>query len=140
MSKFLAHVLPGSLIGALALFSLLLSGSAFVVQGVSPTPTSVRVLFRDDFLTRANRWRSFDLGKKSAVSYTADGLLLRGSLAHYAVWTIPDNVLRLPRFEIETEVQVSAGDATARVGLVIDYRSECDLLVLGVSRDGAASR
>jgi len=148
MSKFLAWLLSGSLIGAFALLSVLLPGPAHVaarivegiVEGTSPTPTPVRVLFRDDFLTRANRWRAFDLGKKSAVSYTADGLLLRGSPAHYAIWTVPDNALRLSRFEIETEARVSAGDAMARVGVIIDYRSESDLLVLAISRDGPDSR
>src|SRR6266851_8244568 len=133
MSKWMVRALIAIVIGVLS--GSLLPGMVRV-EGANPTPTPARVLFHDDFLTRADRWQAFDLGSKAAVAYTADGLLLRGSPAHYAVWTVPDNALKLSRFEIETEALLSAGDATARAGLIIDYRSESDLLVLAVSRDG----
>jgi len=129
MSKLFACTLITLLIGVFSLSSMA------QVQGVSPTATPAHVLFHDDFLTRADRWQVIDLGVKAAISYTAAGLLLRGSQPHYAVWTVPDNALRLARFDIETEVVLSAGDATARAGLIIDYRSESDLVVLAVSRD-----
>src|SRR5579859_1003136 len=132
MAKWLVRALIVTLIGALS--GGLLPGRARV-EGANPTPTPARVLFHDDFLTRADRWQAFDLGNKAAVAYTADGLLLRGNPAHYAVWTVPDNALKLSRFEIQTETLLSAGDAMARAGLIIDYRSESDLLVLAVSRD-----
>ena len=80
-----------AMIGLAVLAGFLLPGMAHVTQSLAPTPTKAPlVLFHEDFSTRANRWQLADLGKKSAIAYTADGLELRASVPHYGMWSVPD--------------------------------------------------
>lgn len=99
------------------------------------TNPAVRIWFREDFTTRANRWRLFDLGK-AAITYGQTGLSLRTAASDYALWSFPDTDLKLDRYDMDVEAQLVDGDDDALFGVIIGYRSETDLLVLVASRDG----
>jgi hypothetical protein len=99
------------------------------------TNPAARIWFREDFTTRANRWRLFDVGK-AAISYGQNGLSLRTATSDYALWSFPDTDLKLDRYHMEVEAQLVDGAADALFGVIIGYRSETDLLVLVASRDG----
>jgi hypothetical protein len=101
----------------------------------NPTNPTARIWFREDFTTRANRWRLFDVGK-AAISYGQSGLSLRTAASDYALWSFPDTDLKLDRYDMEVEAQLIDGAADAMFGVIIGYRSETDLLVLVASRDG----
>jgi hypothetical protein len=113
-----------------------------VLLGVGGYPVSaqdeedaVHVWFREDFSTRANRWRLFDVGK-AGVSYDQSTLKLRADPANYALWSVPDTDLKLERYDIEVTAKLVTGEADARVGVIISYRSDNDMLVVAVSRQG----
>jgi len=97
---------------------------------------AARIWFREDFTTRANRWRLFDVGK-AAITYGQSGLSLRTDASDYALWSFPDTDLKLDRYDMEVEAQLIDGAGDARFGVIIGYRSETDLLVLVASRDGS---
>jgi hypothetical protein len=109
-------------------------GSSTVVSAQG-NEAAGHVWFHEDFSTRANRWRLYDLGK-ATVDYSVNGLVLRATASQYAVWSIPDNDLKPDRYDIEADVKLNSGAADARVGMIIGYRSENDMLVLAVSPDG----
>ncbi len=103
-------------------------------QGAA-TPDAAPVWFREDFSTRANRWRLFDLGK-AAITFEESTLVLRATPANYALWTIPDTDLKPERYAMKVQVKLNSGDDEARAGMMIGYRSDSDMLVLAASRQG----
>jgi hypothetical protein len=127
------------LLAAVALLVLMgvLAGGQVVIraQGQS-TSSPAHIWFRDDFSTRANRWRLLDVGK-AVVTYDQSTLNLRADPANYALWSVPDTDLKLDRYNIEVEFKLIAGDDAARVGSIVSYRNDNDMLVLAVSRTGS---
>jgi hypothetical protein len=124
----------------LLLFGVALAGNHVVTRAEGePTASAIHVWFHEDFSTRANRWRLLDVGK-AVVSYdqTTDEttLNLRADPADYALWSIPDTDLKLDRYNIEVQFKLISGDDNARVGAIVSYRSENDMLVVAVSRTG----
>src|SRR5439155_356939 len=130
----------------LAVIGLLLLGAALAGSHVvtraegQPTSSPVHVWFRDDFSTRANRWRLLDVGK-AVVTYDQSTdqttLNLRADPADYALWSVPDTDLKLDRYNIEVEFKLISGDDSARVGAIVSYRNDNDMLVVAVSRTGS---
>jgi hypothetical protein len=112
--------------------SLAIVGHPVSAQGEE---TTAHVWFREDFSTRANRWRLFDVGK-AVVSYDQSALKLRADPANYALWSVPDTDLKLERYDIEVVAKLVAGDNDARVGVIVSYRNDNDMLVVAVSRQG----
>jgi len=110
---------------------------AHLMPTYDPTPTPPVVLYRDDFSTRADRWRLFDLGK-AAIAYdnANSDLRLSAKAAHYALWSVPDTELKPVAFDMRVQVAWITGDADAQFGLVIDYQSDTDMLVVTVAHDG----
>jgi hypothetical protein len=99
------------------------------------TPGAAPVWFREDFSTRANRWRLFDLGK-AAITFEESTLVLRATPADYALWTIPDTDLKPERYTMKVQFKLNGGDDEARAGMMIGYRTDSDMLVLAASRQG----
>jgi len=97
-----------------------------------PTPIS---LFHTDFSTRADRWRLLDL-KTSAVRYQDDGLQLAVTAANKAVWTFPDSDLKPDEFAMKLTGTWNSGGKAAMFGLVTRYRTETDMQIVAVSREG----
>jgi hypothetical protein len=121
--------------GVLVLFSVLSVRPVIVRAQGGDTATSPNVWFHDDFSTRANRWRLVDL-EKAVVTYDESGLNMRATPANYALWSIPDTDLKLERYNIEVDAKFGKGSSDARVGVIIGYRTDNDMLVLAVSRLG----
>ena len=120
---------------------LFLSGGVASRPGIvsaqdAATPDSAPVWFREDFSTRANRWRLFDLGK-AAITFEDSTLVLRANPANYALWTIPDTDLKPDRYAMKVQVKLNGGDDDARAGMIIGYRTDSDMLVLAASRQGS---
>jgi hypothetical protein len=117
--------------------AFLMAGSAYPIaaQGKQTPTAAPNVLFQEDFATRANRWRLFNLGK-ATINYEQSALVMRAEPGDYAVWSIPDNDLKLERFDIQTEFIFDSSDPDSRVGLIISYHSESDMLVLAASPQG----
>lgn len=124
-----------AILGVCLIGSMWMGAPAAVYAQDSKTPAPAHVWFREDFSTRANRWRLFDLGKAS-VGYAQTGLALKATPPDYAVWTIPDSDLKLEQYDIEVEATVNSGGDDARIGMIIGYRSDSDMLVLAVSPQG----
>src|SRR5262245_33624549 len=127
----------------LAAFGLLVLSGVIGGQGVvraqgQTTSSPLHVWFREDFSTRANRWRLLDIGK-AVVTYDQSTLSLRADPADYALWSVPDTDLKLDRYSIEVDLKLLSGDDTARVGAIISYRSDNEMLVMAVSRTGLVS-
>jgi hypothetical protein len=125
-----------AIIGVLLVSSIWVGAPRVVRAQGNKTPVA-HIWFREDFTTRANRWRLFDLGK-AAVTYEQAGLTLKATPADYALWTIPDNDLKLDEYDIEVEAAVNSGGDDARIGMIIGYRNESDMLVMAVSPQGDA--
>ncbi len=121
---------------AIVSLSGVLVGSGVVVRAEGDaTPTPTHIWFREDFTTRANRWRLLDVGK-AVVAYDQSTLSLRADPADYALWSVPDTDLKLDRYNIEVDAKLLSGDDDARVGVIVGYRSDNDMLVVAVSRTG----
>ncbi len=125
------------------LAALILLMSSFFVEApqkiqaqTKATPTAVHVLFHEDFVTRANRWRLFDLPGKATIDYRQSALSMIAKPANYALWTIPDNDLKLQQYDIQADLTFVSGGDDSRVGLIISYHSDSDMLVLAVSPAG----
>ena len=124
-----------SVVSVLVLFSVLSVNSGVIhaqSDDSSPTPA---VWFRDDFSTRANRWRLVDL-EKAVVTYDQSTLNMRVTRTGYALWSVPDSDLKLDRYTIEADARFGKGSSDSRVGVIIGYRSDNDMLVLAVTRLG----
>jgi hypothetical protein len=121
-------------IGLLVLTGVLGNHGVALAQGQT-TSSSLHIWFREDFSTRANRWRLLDIGK-AVVTYDQSTLSLRADPADYALWSVPDTDLKLDRYGIEVDLKLLSGDDTARVGAIISYRSDNEMLVMAVSRTG----
>lgn len=124
-----------SAVSVLVLFGVLSVKLKVVQAQGGDTTSSPNVWFRDDFSTRANRWRLVDLNK-AAVNYDQSTLNMRATPANYALWSVPDTDLKLERYNIEVDAKFGKGNADSRVGVIIGYRTDNDMLVLAVSRSG----
>ncbi len=101
----------------------------------SPTPTPPVVLFHDDFSTHADRWKLFNLGKAS-IRYDATVLRVETNSDNYALWSVPDTDLKPDQFDMTLQGTWVTGDNDALFGIVVNYRSDSDMLVATVTRGG----
>src|SRR3954469_5941116 len=106
LQQFKRRLVNRVVVGTIA--SLLLVGFSGPVRA-QDGPGRLHIWFREDFTTRANRWRLYDLGK-ATVDYTNSGLVLRSTASQYAVWSIPDSDLKPDRYDIEADVKLNSGD------------------------------
>jgi hypothetical protein len=119
----------------LFLIALTLVGSPTYAQTETP-PTTPRTIFRTDFSTRADRWRLLRLIDKAQITYTDQGLLVMISRPKYALWTLPDTDLRPSAYQIQVRGVWGESSPDSEVGIVLAYRSDSDLLVATLARDG----
>lgn len=126
-----------ALIGMLGLFAPSTPVGAQSSNPPSPSANPV-TLFHDDFATEADRWRLLDLGKKASIGYNVSmGTLdVVVSTANYALWSFPDTDLALDQADIRVQADWSAGGSDSQFGLILNYHSDNDMLVIAASRDG----
>ncbi len=100
-------------------------------------PTAI-ALFRDDFQTQADRWRTFDLPTKAAITYDVAGNALRldALVPNYALWSQPDTTLAPDQFAIDAQIEWQAGSADSLFGLIMAFHSESDMLIAAVTQAG----
>ena len=124
---------------------------ALAQDNSTPTPTAAatvgaatpHIWFHENFSTRANRWRLFDLSGKSTIAYEEPGQLpgldLVAQVADYPFWTIPDSDLRLDHFDMTVSLSSLEGGEDSRVGAIVNYRAENDMVVMAISPTGTVS-
>ncbi len=135
-ARRLSSALGAALIGTIG---LLARSTPIRAQTSAPTPAPNPItLFHDDFTTEADRWRLLDLGQKASVGYdiSAGTLNVAVGASNYALWSIPDTDLALDQADVRVQADWSAGDSDSQFGLVLNYRSDNDMLVIAASRDG----
>lgn len=117
--------------------SLALGPQTVFAQQDSPTPIPPIVLFRDDFTTHADRWKLISLDK-ATIRYDEKALALRieAKPDNYALWSVPDTDLKPDRFDIQVQGTWVTGSSDALFGLVVNYRSDTDMLLATVTRGG----
>ena len=82
--------------GAFILILFLNAGS----RGPQATPTpAIHALFHEDFSTRANRWRLFNLGK-AVIDYQGSALVMQAKPANYALWSVSQMALGPPALQV----------------------------------------
>ena len=132
MRRLLTVVSAVVVLVALSVFSA--TSTIVHAQGDDNKPTPA-VWFHDDFSTRANRWRLVDL-EKAVVTYDQSALNMHATRSGYALWSVPDSDLKLDRYDIEADAKFGQGSSDSRVGVIIGYRSDNDMLVLAITRLG----
>lgn len=112
--------------------------SAQTSVGTPAPPASQNTLFHDDFTTEADRWRLLDFGSNASVVYDIGTGTLNVAVvaANYALWSIPDTDLLLDQADLRVKADWPTGSNDAQFGLVLDYHSDSDMLIVAVSRDG----
>jgi len=141
--RFVLLTLTVCLASGLLLIGSIPTSRAIAQDEATPTATGPHVWFHEDFSTRANRWRLFDLSGKSKVAYEEPGLppglSLEADTADYALWTLPDSDLRPDHFDLIATLSAVQGGDDSRAGVILSYRSESDMVVLAVSPAGMIS-
>ncbi|HVO43218.1 MAG TPA: hypothetical protein VMT34_11375 [Aggregatilineales bacterium] len=126
-----------TLIAVLIAVTALCTGVPSRAQDTTPTP--VKVIFSDDFSTRANRWNTFDLGKAKIdfdETVSPSVLAITAQQSNYSLWTIPDSDLKLPRFDMQADLTFGSGGDEALAGMMLQYFSENDMTVLAITPTG----
>jgi hypothetical protein len=136
-TRRLTRTLAGALIGMIGLVAQSIPIHAQTSAPPAPGANPI-TLFHDDFTTEADRWRLLDLGQKASVGYdiNAGTLNVAVGAAGYALWSTPDTDLTLDQADVRIQADWSAGGSDSQFGLVLDYRSDNDMLIVAVSRDG----
>jgi hypothetical protein len=146
-ARWLNGALSGVVIGGIGLLAQFTPPHLGTSEGrigaqtgvATPAPfVNQNTLFHDDFTTKADRWRLLDLGQRASIGYDVSAGTLDVALgaAHYALWSIPDTDLMLDQADMRVQADWSVGGDDSQFGLVLDYRSDNDMLVVAVSRDG----